>query len=111
MACSCVSKRGLLLLRAMSNMFSLFLGTLARVFRSRRSLVLENLALRRQIVVLKRRHPKPTLGRLDNLFWIIAHRLWSAWKEALIIVTPETVVRWHRAGFRLYRRLISRLRK
>lgn len=90
----------------MFNLLLLSLETFVRVFRSRRSLVLENLALRQQLTVLKRRRPRPMLGRLDKLFWVIAHRLWSAWKEALIVVTPETVVRWHRAGFRFYWRLI-----
>jgi putative transposase len=86
-------------------------GTLVRLFRARRSLLLENLALRQQLVVLKRRHPRPSLGTFDRLFWTGARRFWSGWKRSLIIVTPETVVRWHRTGFRLYWKLISRARK
>jgi len=74
-------------------------------------LVLENLALRQQLGVLKRRHPRPRLDLFDKLFWAMAYQFWPAWKETLIVVTPETVVRWHRAGFRLYWRLISRVRK
>ena len=85
------------------------LGSLSRCFHSRQSLLLENLALRQQLAVLKRRHPRPRLSLLDRLFWVLARRLWSAWKQALLVVTPETVVRWHRAGFRLYWRLISRV--
>ena len=88
----------------------LSLGTLVRLLRARRSLLLENLALRQQLVVLKRRHPKPRIGLLDKLFWVAVRRFWSGWKQSLIVVTPETVVRWHRAGFRLYWRLISRIR-
>ena len=84
---------------------------LVRLFRERRSLLLENLALRQQVVALKRRHPRPRLGPFDKLFWVIARRVWSAWKQSLIIVTPETVVRWHRTGFRMYWRLISRVRR
>jgi putative transposase len=95
----------------MYNLFLLWFVVLIRLFRSRRHLILENLAVRQQLAVLKRRHPRPMLGRFDKLFWIIAHQFWSAWKEALIVVTPETVVRWHRAGFRFYWRLISRIRK
>src|SRR6202040_84807 len=64
-----------------------------------------------QLVILKRRHPRPSLGLLDKLFWVIAQRVWSGWKQALLVVTPETVVRWHRAGFRMYWRLISRARR
>jgi uncharacterized membrane protein len=84
---------------------------LVRLFCRRQSLLLENLALRQQLVMLKRRHPRPSLGLLDKLFWVIARRVWSGWKRALLVVTPETVVRWHRAGFRMYWRLISRVRR
>jgi len=95
----------------MFNLVLLCLGVLIRLFRSRRRLVLENLALRQQLGVLKRRHPRPRLDLFDKLFWAMAYQFWPAWKETLIVVTPETVVRWHRAGFRLYWRLISRVRK
>src|ERR1700730_4857568 len=86
-------------------------GMLVRFFRGRRSFLLENLALRQQLVELKRRHPRPSLGLFDKLFWVIARRVWSAWKQSLIIVTPETIVRWHRTGFCMYWRLISRVRR
>jgi hypothetical protein len=46
----------------------------------------------------------------NRLFWVILRRFWSHWKQALIVVQPETVVRWHRAGFRLYWTWLSRLR-
>jgi putative transposase len=45
------------------------------------------------------------------MFWLTARRIWSDWKNSLIVIDPETVVGWHRAGFRLYWRLISRMRK
>jgi hypothetical protein len=61
--------------------------------------------------MLKRRHPRPSLGLLDKLFWIIARRVWSGWKQALLVVTPEAVARWHRAGFLMYWRLISRVQR
>jgi putative transposase len=86
----------------------LCLGTLFRLGRARRSLLLENLALRQQLALLKRRHPSPRIGLLDKLFWGAARRFWPGWKQSLIVVTPETVVRWHRAGFGLYWRLISK---
>jgi putative transposase len=82
-------------------------GMLGRLCRRRRSLLLENLALRQQFVTLKRRHPRPILGLLDKLFWVTARSIWSAWKDSLIPVPPETVVRWHRTGFRMCWRLIS----
>jgi hypothetical protein len=86
----------------------LSIGTLVRLWRARQSL-LENLALRQQLAVLKPRHPKPRIGLFDKLFWVAVHRFWSGWKQSLIVVTPETVVWWHRAGFRLYWRLTSRI--
>lgn len=89
----------------------LCLGMVVRLFRGRRSLLLENLALRQQLVAMKRRHPRPSLDPFDKLFWVIARRIWSAWKHSLLIVTPETVVRWHRTGFHMYWRLISRVRR
>jgi hypothetical protein len=94
----------------MFRFFRLWLGLLARCFRSHRTLLLENLALRQQLTVLKRKHRRPKVSLLDKLFWVLVHRFWSAWKSSLIIVTPETVVRWHRVGFRLYWSLISKVK-
>jgi transposase InsO family protein len=94
----------------MFRFFRLWLGLLARCFRYR-TLLLENLALRQQLTVLKRKHRRPKVSPLDKLFWVLAHRLWSAWKSSLFIVTPEIVVRWHRAGLRTYWSLISRVKE
>ena len=95
---------GMLRLSSLLPAFSL------RFFRSRRDLLLENLALRQQLAVLTRRHPKPSLAAPDRLFWIALSRFWPGWKQSLLIVQPETVVRWHRAGFKLYWKWISRRR-
>src|SRR5215467_1836624 len=89
----------------------LWLGAILRLFRSRQDLLVENLALRQQLSVLKRRNRRPKLAALDKLFWVLARRFWSGWKKSLLIVTPETVVRWHRAGFRLYWSLISKVKQ
>ncbi|HKR32506.1 MAG TPA: hypothetical protein VJT08_18630, partial [Terriglobales bacterium] len=62
-------------------------------------------------MVFKRRRPRRRLGVFDKMFWVTARRIWSNWKNSLIVVTPETVVGWHQAGFRFYWRLISRVRK
>src|SRR5580658_3185119 len=86
----------------------LLVGRFIRCFRTRRDLVLENLALRQQLGVLKRKHPQSRLAASDRLFWVILRRLWPGWKRALIFVQPETVVRWHRAGFKLYWKWLSR---
>jgi hypothetical protein len=86
-------------------------GAMLRVFGSRRNLLLENLVLRQQLAVLKRKRPRTRIAALDKLFWVLARRLWSGWKQALIIVSPDTVVRWHRAGLALYWRAISGARR
>jgi putative transposase len=65
-------------------------------------LALENLALRQQLAVLRRSVPRPRLRPWDRLFWAWLSRCWAGWKDALLIVTPATVVGWHRQGFRLY---------
>jgi len=88
-----------------------FLSILAVIrvfFRSRSDTALEVLALRQQVAVLKRKRPRPRLNRLDRLFWTTLGRIWSRLADVLVIVKPETVVAWHRAGFRLYWRWRSR---
>jgi transposase InsO family protein len=74
-----------------------------RVFiRTRSDTALEVLALQRQVAVLKRRRPRPPLNSFDRLFWTTLRRIWSRWADVLVIVKPETVIGWHRAGFRLF---------
>src|SRR5437870_3778960 len=77
-------------------------------FRSRSDTALEILALRQQVAVLKRKRPRPCLNSFDRIFWTALQRLWSRWTDVLVIVKPETVIGWHRAGFRLYWRWRSR---
>ena len=89
----------------------LALGSLLRIFHNRQDLIFENFVLRQQLTVLKRRRPRPPLNLFDKFFWVAVSRLWSQWKQLIIVATPETVVRWHRAGFRMYWRLISRVRE
>src|SRR5215470_16229594 len=67
-----------------------------------RDIALENLALRQQLTVIKRRCPRPRLRKADRWFWLGLSRTWKDWRRALIIVQPETVVSWHRQGFRLF---------
>jgi putative transposase len=80
-------------------------------FRSRSDTALEVLALRQQVAVLKRKRPRPKLNGLDRLFWIALRRCWSRWLDVLVIVKPETVIGWHRAGFGLFWRWRSRSRR
>jgi len=78
------------------------LGWIVSAFGSREGLILENLALRQQLLALHAKRPRRRLTALHKLFWIVLRRLWSGWKKPLILVTPRTVAGWHRAGFRLY---------
>ena len=89
----------------------LLFALLVRSVRSRRHLLLENLALRQQLAVLARRRPQPRFSAPDKLFWIVLCRLWPGWRKALILVQPDSVVRWHRSGFKLYWKWLSRNRK
>ena len=77
---------------------------------SRRSLILENLALRQQLAVYKRNAKRPRLRQTDRLFWVCLSRCWSDWRSVVDIVRPKTVVGWHRQGFRRYWRWKSRPR-
>ncbi len=81
---------------------------LRALFRSHHEQVILELALRQQLAVYHRTRPRPRLRPIDRAFWV-AMRRWSIrWADTLVIVKPETVIRWHRAGFRLYWRRISR---
>src|SRR6476620_5394638 len=71
-------------------------------FRSRSDTALEVLALRQQVAVLKRKRPRPKLKSWDRVLWTTLRQCWSRWPDVLVLVKPDTVVGWHRAGFRLY---------
>jgi putative transposase len=101
----------LLSIQAISGFLLLWAGVLMGMFRSRRSLLIENLALRQQLAVFKRQNSRPRLAAVDKMFWVLLRRCWSSWETALIVVSPDTVVRWHRAGFQRYWRFLSRVRK
>lgn len=84
------------------------LKTLRSIIYGRAALHMEILALRHQIAVLKRSSRRPRLRSGDRALWVWLSRVWSRWREALVIVKPETVIAWHRQGFRLWWRLKSR---
>ena len=69
---------------------------LALACRGHHELVLENLALRQQLNALRRTGTRPHLRRRDRLFWIVLAQTWRHWRAALVLVQPDTVVRWHR---------------
>ncbi len=78
------------------------------LIKSRASLAAENLALRQQLAVLRLSVKRPKLRRRDRLVWAGLSRLWPGWNSVLVIVKPETVIRWHRQGFRLWWRWKSK---
>ncbi len=80
------------------------------VLRRRRDLALENVALRQQLVVLRRQPGSVRLRDRDRLFWVWLRCVWLGWRGALVLVQPATVVEWHRKGFRAYWRWKSRAR-
>jgi hypothetical protein len=95
----------------MREAFSLIWTALLGLFRSRASLAAEVLVLRHQINVLRRKSPKrQTFSTADRLTLVGLYRLAPTVLSALAIVKPETVIKWHRAGFRSYWRWKSRRR-
>ncbi len=77
--------------------------------RSRAALQIEILALRHQLTVLKRsQRGRIRLGPADRLLWVWISHLWANWRSALLMVKPETVITWHRRGFRRYWRWKNR---
>src|SRR5437773_2053429 len=85
------------------SVFISLLMSLRDCARSRAGLQLEILALRHQLHVLERAHARRLrLTRFDRLLWVWFSRVWCHWRTALVIVKPETVIAWHRRGFRLF---------
>src|SRR5437879_626449 len=76
------------------------LRVLPFLFGGHRQLALENVALRHQLAVYKRTVTRPRLCRTDRFFWVTLARVWAGWRHSLVIVTPDTVLRWRRRRFR-----------
>ena len=77
---------------------SLMLGTVTDLVRSKSELVAENALLRQQLIILRRQVKRPTCAKTDRLILVLLARASRAWKHALFIVQPETLLRWHRQG-------------
>ncbi len=86
----------------------IFLRCIPAFFRSRTKQAIVELALRQQLATFTEKGRRPWITPADRGFWVFLSQVWSGWKEILVIVQPETVVRWHRKGFRLYWRSISK---
>ena len=89
------------LLRSTLNTFHVLAAAVSATFKSRAALPWENLALRHQLGVLQRSVKRPKLASPDRLLWVWLCAVWSGWRSALILVTPNTVIAWHRRSSRL----------
>jgi putative transposase len=87
--------------RTLGVLVTLFAG-LSSIFKSRAALQLENLALRHQLSVLHRSVKRPKLTTVDRFLWARLCGIWTDWRSAILLVKPETVIAWHRQGFRLF---------
>lgn len=95
----------------MYDLFVLLFVAVRAACRQRGDLIAENLLLRHQLAILTRptrQRRRLRFTRLDKLLWVLARRLGRDWRRHLVVVTPETVVRWHRAGWRSFWRWKSR---
>jgi putative transposase len=86
--------------RPVLEMMCVVVRALALACRGHHELVVENLALRQQLSVFKRRGARPPVRRRDRLFWIVLAQTWRRWRTSLVMVQPDTVVRWHREWLR-----------
>ena len=86
----------------MKNLVILLFEFIRLLFKNRHNLILENLLLRQQIIILKRKTKKPKLKNIDRIILIWISKLWNDWKSALIIVKPETLIGWHKRGFKFF---------
>src|SRR5712692_6371700 len=83
-------------------MTSLPLSTLTDLGRSKSELIAENVLLRQQLIILRREVKRPPITRTDRILLVLLARLVRTWQQALVIVQPDTLLRWHRELFRLY---------
>jgi hypothetical protein len=83
-------------------------ASLRAALYSRTDLVIEDLALRQQLAVLAHTGRRGRLTGADRLFWVTLRRVWTRWSDVLVLVKPETVIQWHRAGFRKHWTWLSR---
>jgi hypothetical protein len=83
-------------------MLCALMGLVVDICRPRQHLVVENFALLQQVAAFKARGRPARIRGADKLFWVLLRRFWAPWRSVLVFVESDTVVRWHRAGFRTY---------
>ena len=87
---------------------SLVLGTIADLAKGKSQLLVENAMLRQQLIILRRHVKRPAWRKTDRILSVLLARMVRTWKQALFIVQPQTVLRWHRERFRLFRKHTSK---
>ncbi len=95
-------------MQALVDFLALMMRCAPGLVRSHSEQVIVELALRQQLATYAQKRTKLKITPLDRVFWIALFRFWPRWKRVLVIVEPDTVVRWHRKGFSLYWRWISK---
>jgi hypothetical protein len=88
-------------MRMLVRLLVAFLHSLLVLFRTREEQAIVEMALQQQLSIYTQQQRRPRLSPLDRPFWVALSRLWPRWKDHLVIVRPETVVRWHHHGFAL----------
>jgi len=96
---------------SMLNLLLALVHTALSSFKSHHHLALENLALRQQLSMLKQSVKQPRVSPTDRLFWVLLSKYVEGWRTMLHALHPDSVVRWHREGFRRYWRWKSRRRR
>src|ERR1035437_6587196 len=86
----------------MFSVFAALMAQLRNIVSDRRDLVLENAALRHELAIYQRKAHRPHLISADRRFWVWLSRAWPGWRTALVIVQPETVIKWHRDAWKRY---------
>jgi putative transposase len=81
---------------------SLVLGTIADLAKGKSQLLVENALLRQQLIILRRHVKQPACRKTDRFLLVLLARMIRTWKQALFIVQPETLLRWHRELFRFF---------
>jgi predicted transcriptional regulator len=80
----------------------LILQLIRNIFKAKTKLIIENLALRQQLAILNMKVKHRKINCFDRIFWITLSKFYSKWKNSLVIVQPETVIKWHRKLFKIY---------
>lgn len=91
----------------MTELIKLCMGILAAMLKSRGGLQAENLALRHQLCVLQRSVKRPKVKPADRILWTLLAKTWTGWRDTLIFVKPDTVIRWQRKRFKEHWRKLS----